>query len=110
MLSDGLGFGGTMDGKATKMFTALALLIGLLVAISIPSDDRVGLIVTAQALGVIGFPLLAAAIIFLATRSDLKGERATPLWMKIVAVIGFLVVLAITINLLIKVASTISNL
>ncbi|MCO6459006.1 MAG: divalent metal cation transporter [Pirellulaceae bacterium] len=93
MLSDGLGLGGGMDAWSTKLFTAAALLVGMLVAVFVPSDDRVGLVVFAQALVVFGFPLLAASILYLATRPDLTGQRRIPLWMKGVAVAGLLVVL-----------------
>ena len=92
MLADGFGFGGSMDGKATKLFTTLAMLIGLLVAVFIPSSDRVGLIVFAQAMVVIAFPLLAISMLYLATRPDLIGQRRIPLWMKGVALVGSLVV------------------
>ncbi len=95
MLSDGLGLGGKMDSTTTKIFTTIALLVGMLVAILAPaSEDRVSLLVFAQAMVLIGFPLLAISMLYLATRPDLKGERATPLWLILVAGIGSLFVLA----------------
>jgi Mn2+/Fe2+ NRAMP family transporter len=95
MLSDGLGLGGKMDSVTTKIFTTIALLVGMLVAILAPDkEDRVGLLVFAQAMVLIGFPLLAISMLYLATRPDLKGERAIPLWLKIAAAAGSLFVLA----------------
>jgi Mn2+/Fe2+ NRAMP family transporter len=93
MLSDGLGLGGKMDSLATKVFTTVALLLGMLVAIFVPAGNRVGLLVFAQAATVIGLPLLAVTMFYLATRPDLVGERAVPLWMKLAALIGMIVVM-----------------
>jgi manganese transport protein len=93
MMADGLGLGGKMDALPTKIFTAAALLTGMLVAAFVPADDRVGLVVFAQALVVIGFPLLAASMLYLATRPDLTGPRRIPLYLKLIAVLGLVVVL-----------------
>jgi Mn2+/Fe2+ NRAMP family transporter len=93
MLSDGLGLGGKMDFLSTKAFTTVALLLGMLVAIFVPADHRVGLLVFAQAATVIGLPLLAVTMFYLATRPDLVGDRAVPLWMKLAALIGMIVVM-----------------
>jgi Mn2+/Fe2+ NRAMP family transporter len=99
MLSDGLGLGGKMDSGTTKGFTTVALLMGMLVAICVPAEDRVGLIVLAQALTVIGLPLLALSMLYLAIRAYVKGERAIPLWMVVTAAAGLLVVLASALRL-----------
>jgi Mn2+/Fe2+ NRAMP family transporter len=93
MLADGLGFGGSMDSAATKLFTTAALLVGMLVAMFVPSEDRVGLVVFAQAMVVIGFPLLAASMLYLATRPELTGERRIPGYLKVIAAVGLVVVL-----------------
>jgi Mn2+/Fe2+ NRAMP family transporter len=93
MFSDGLGLGGQMDSATTKGFTIFALLTGMLVAIFVPAENRVGLIIFAQAMVVIGLPLLAVSMLYLATRPDLTGARAVPLWQKIVALAGLIVVL-----------------
>lgn len=93
MLADGLGLGGKMDSMATKGFTTAALLVGMLVAMFVPSADRVGLVVFAQAMVVIGFPLLAASMLYMATRPELSGERRIPRPLIAIAVLGLLVVL-----------------
>ena len=92
MLADGLGYGGKMDSAATKAFTTVALLAGMLVAMFVPADDRVGLVVFAQAMVVIGFPLLAGAMLYLATRPELTGERRIPTLLKVIAAVGLVVV------------------
>jgi Mn2+/Fe2+ NRAMP family transporter len=93
MLSDGLGLGGKMDSLSTKAFTTVALLLGMLVAIFVPAESRVGLLVFAQAATVIGLPLLAVTMLYLATRPELVGERAVPFWMKLAALVGMVVVM-----------------
>ena len=93
MLSDGLGMGGTMDRLSTKLFTTFGLALGMVVAIFVPSEDRVGLIVFAQAMVVIGFPLLAISMLYLATRKDLPGGYRVPMWMKLIGLAGLVVVL-----------------
>jgi Mn2+/Fe2+ NRAMP family transporter len=99
MLSDGLGLGGKMDSLTTKTFTTAALLVGMIVAVCVPAGNRVGLLVFAQAATVIGLPLLALSMLYLATRSDLSGERAVPGWLKFAALIGLIVVLISAVRL-----------
>jgi Mn2+/Fe2+ NRAMP family transporter len=106
MLSDGLGLGGKMDSLSTKAFTTVALLLGMLVAIFVPAGSRVGLLVFAQAATVIGLPLLAVTMFYLATRPDLVGERAVPSWMKLAALIGMIVVMVSAYQLGRKVEQT----
>ncbi|MFG0334582.1 MAG: NRAMP family divalent metal transporter, partial [Maioricimonas sp. JB049] len=93
MLADGLGFGGRMDSMATKWFTTAALLLGMCVALFVPTGQRVGLVIFAQAMVVTGFPLLAASMLYLAAARDLEGERRIPRWMLAIASLGLVVVL-----------------
>lgn len=92
MLSDGFGLGGKMDSRITKAFTTVSLLVGMIVAISVPAEDRVGLVVFAQAMVVIGLPLLAISMLYLAIKPGVTAEGVIPLWMKVVAAVGVLVV------------------
>lgn len=93
ILSDGLGLGGYLDQKWPKLFTVLGLGIGMCVALVIlfTGQRPVNLIIFAQAMTVLGLPILAAAILWLATRSDLVGERWIPMWMKVIGGIGLVV-------------------
>ena len=90
ILSDGLGFGGYMEQKGPKICTILALVIGMGVAIWIQYTGQkpVNLIIFAQAMTVLGVPLLAAVMLWLATRSDMVGERSIPTWMIVNGWIG----------------------
>lgn len=82
MLADGLGLGSKLDEKWPKVFTVASLLIGMAIAILIKAKgvSVVGLIIFAQALTVLGGPVLAFSMMYLATRRELTGERRVPAW------------------------------
>ncbi len=96
ILSDGLGLGGSMDARAPKLFTTMALLLGASVAVFVIATglQPVDLIILAQSLTVLGNPILAAAIIWLSFRQDLLPGLA-PIWMKLLAICGLLMVLVL---------------
>lgn len=97
ILSDGLGFGGYLHQRGVKIGTVLALLLGMVVAIYSRASGAapVSMIVFAQAMTVLGNPLLAAVMLWLAIRPDLTGARKVPRWMLVLGGLGFLVVLAL---------------
>jgi manganese transport protein len=92
VLSDGLGLGGDMDQKWPKRLTALALLIGLGVALLSLDAPPVRLIVFAQAMTVLGNPILAGVLLWLSTRFP------TPRWIQVLAACGFLLVLVLAVR------------
>lgn len=94
MLSDGLGLGSSMNAQSPRICTALALLIGMGVAIAMQrsGEPPLRLIYFAQALTVIGNPLLAAVLLWFARRVE------APLWMKFLAWIGFALVSVIALR------------
>lgn len=100
LLSDGLGWGSSMDEKWPKRFTVAALLIGAVVALASTSGgmSRVGLIIFAQALTVLGGPVLAFSLVYLANRSDLSPARRVPTWMKLMGTLGGVVVLLLAVR------------
>ncbi len=98
LLADGLGYGGRLDQTSTRMFTAFALLLGMGLAIAFGGTAPAVIITFAQALTVLGLPILALMMLYLITRPDLTELRAVPLWMKIVLVIGCIVVILLAIR------------
>lgn len=80
VLSDGLGKGSRLSEKWPIHMTSLALVVGMVIAIfsKMDGDSTVHLITIAQALTVVGAPALAIALMYLATRPEMKGERAIP--------------------------------
>jgi len=95
VLADAIGKGGRLEGNKWPIhLTTAALLVGMGTAIStllLGKESTVNLITLAQAMTVIGLPILAAALIYLGTRKDLVGERKVPMWILILSVIGFIV-------------------
>ena len=105
MLSDGFGKGATINDRGARNGTVLALLIGMVIAIGsiVMGFPVVNVITVAQASTVLGLPALAAALVYLATRPDLTGERKVPGWMVIMGSVGFLLSLMLTLRTIIKV-------
>src|SRR5690606_37767956 len=93
-LADGFGLGGKMDDAWPKAFTVFALLTGMIVAISIrwTGESPVQLIIFAQSVTVLGNPLLAGTMIWLATRPDIKAKHLIPNWLLGLTILGFVLV------------------
>ena len=98
VLADGLGLGGEVDGKWTRRFTVLALAIGMGVALLVvrTGESPVRLILFAQALTVLGNPLLAGVMLLLAHRGP--PEARPPLWTRTLAWIGFVLVVVLAVR------------
>lgn len=99
LMADGLGLGGYMRDLWPKVFTTASLMIGMLVAIYVIQKKQapVGAIVTAQAVTVIANPLMAGAILWLANRRDIMGDRRNGLFLNVLGVLGLLMVLAVAV-------------
>jgi len=103
VMSDALGKGSKLSDPWPVHFTAMGLLVGMLVALlSLAKEGSTVMLITfAQALTVLGIPALAAALIFLGTRKELTGDRKVPLPILVLAIVGFcvsLVLAALTAN------------
>ncbi len=100
-LADGLGLPGKLNDFWPRMFTVGVLLTGFIIAsigilLKVPT---VTLMIFGQALTVIGNPLMAATILWLANRKDLMGERRNRLWANLIGALGFMVVLLLAIRM-----------
>jgi len=95
MLADGFGWGSTMNDLGARHSTAAALVIGFAVASGCLAADikPVAAITVAQASTVLGLPALAMALVFLATRPELKAARRVPRWMIVLGCAGLLLTL-----------------
>jgi len=93
VLSDGLGLGGDLERPMPKIFTALALVVGLAVSLSVLEGHRpVQWILFAQAMTVLGNPILAGVMLWMSRRTP------TPPWIQALASIGFVVVLVLALR------------
>ncbi|NOY42063.1 MAG: divalent metal cation transporter [Planctomycetes bacterium] len=95
LLADGLGLEAKMDSTWTKIFTVGVLLIGMFVALLTDGADRVPLIIFAQAMTVLGGPVLAFSMLYLATRRPTGDTPRTPAWILGLMSVGAVVVIAL---------------
>jgi manganese transport protein len=105
VMSDSIGKGANLRDKWPLHLTAIALLVGMSVAIASLAREgsTVHLIMIAQALTVLGIPALAAALIYLGTRKELQGERRVSRGIITLAVIGFCVACVLAVLTAVKV-------
>ncbi|OHB76066.1 MAG: hypothetical protein A2W31_16845 [Planctomycetes bacterium RBG_16_64_10] len=102
ILADALGLPAGLSDRWPRIFTIAVLLAGMAVGlVALRSGAApVGLIILGQALTVIGNPLMAAAMLYLANRADVMGTRRNSAITNSVAGIGLLVVVLGAIHVL----------
>ena len=102
MLADGIGKPAKMGDPWSRRFTVLVLLVGMVVAmLALRTGEKpVKLIIFGQALTVIGNPLMAATLLWLANRKDVMGDRRNSILMNILGGVGLLVVILMAIRVL----------
>jgi manganese transport protein len=105
ILADGIGKPAKLSDRWSRLFTVVVLIIGMLVAVLAlrTGQTPVNLIIFGQALTVIGNPLMAATILWLANNKSIMGERRNSLPLNILGGIGFIVVLFMAVRVLISV-------
>ncbi|MEM7385786.1 MAG: divalent metal cation transporter [Verrucomicrobiota bacterium] len=104
VFADGLGKDCSLDGTWTRRFTVLVLVLsaGIALALTLSGSDFIGHIIFAQALTILGVPVLALALIYLATRPEARQSGLIPGWMPAITTIGLLVSIAFAIRTAVK--------
>ena len=102
ILADGLGKPATLSDKWSRRLTVVVLLVGMSVAMIVLHTPvkKLDAIIFGQALTVVGNPLMAAAILYLANQQSIMANRRNRLIHNILGGIGFLVVLFMAIRVL----------
>jgi manganese transport protein len=110
ILADGIGQPPKLSDRWPRRFTVLVLLTGMVVAILAlrTGQKPVNLIIFGQALTVIGNPLMAVTILWLANRKDIMGERRNTVILNILGGLGLLVVLLMAVRVLMRLLLTLS--
>ncbi len=110
ILADGLGKPAGLSDRFSRMFTVVVLLVGMVVAILAlrTGQKPVNLIIFGSALTVIGNPLMAATILWLANNKAIMGKHRNNLIQNILAGVGFAVVVLMAIRVLIRVVLSLS--
>ena len=112
IVSDCLGLGSDPNGRAPRVMTTIALLTGMSVAVAflLLGFDRTPTIIAAQAVTVVGAPLVAGVLLWLSSSKDVMGSHVATGPTKIFAAIGLAVLIAIAANTAINtVPNTIRN-
>lgn len=100
IVSDGLGLGcGTRD-RWPRIMTTLGLLTGMFVALAalVLDFDRTPTIIAAQAVTVVGAPLVAGVLLWLASSKDVMGKHVNGPVTKAFAGFGLVILLAMAGN------------
>jgi Mn2+/Fe2+ NRAMP family transporter len=110
ILADGLGKPARLSDTWSRRFTVVVLLIGMAVAMIVVHTPikKVDAIIFGQALTVIGNPLMAATILWLANRKDIMGSRRNTIVLNILGGLGLLVVVLMAIRVLIRLVLTLT--
>ncbi len=96
MVADGFGLGSKPTDRAPRIMTTVALLTGLVVALAaiVMGFDRTPTIIAAQALTVVGAPLVAAVLLWLTSSKDVMGDQVSGRATKVLAGIGLALLIA----------------
>ena len=110
ILADGIGKPPKLSDKWPRRFTVLVLLAGMVVAmLALRTGMKpVKLIIFGQALTVIGNPLMAVTILWLANRKDIMGNRRNTVILNILGGLGLLVVVLMAVRVLMRLVLTLS--
>ncbi len=102
ILADGIGKPARLSDPWSRRFTVLVLLVGMAVAMIILHTPvkKVDAIIFGQALTVVGNPLMAATILWLANQKDIMGSRRNSVTLNILGGLGLLVVVLMAARVL----------
>ncbi len=91
LLADGLGLGKSMNEKMPKVFTTIALLMGMIIAVFFRGNVIYTLIM-AQASSILAVPFIAIGMFLILNNKKVMGKLKNNLWQNIVAVFGFILI------------------
>ena len=102
ILADGIGKPAKLSDRWSKVFTVVVLLIGMTIAILAKrsGEKPINLIIFGQGLTVLGNPLMAAALLWLANRKDIMGNLRNKIVLNVLGGAGFVIVLLMAIRVL----------
>jgi Mn2+/Fe2+ NRAMP family transporter len=102
ILADAIGQPPKLSDRWPRIFTVAVMLIGMVIALlALRSGEKpINLIIFGQALTVLGNPLMAAAMLWLANREDVMGERRNTVLVNIVGGVGLLLVVLMALRVL----------
>lgn len=110
ILADGIGKPAKLSDPWSRIFTVGVLLVGMVVAMIVLNTpiEKVDAIIFGQALTVVGNPLMALTILWLANRKDIMGERRNTIILNILGGLGLAVVVFIALRVLFRLVLVLS--
>ena len=104
IFSDGLGVGNQPADLWPRLLTVVVLLTGMVIALAALTlqFDHTPTIIAAQAVTVVGAPLVAGVLLWLTSRRDVMGEHASGPVTKAIAALGLALVIAMAVNTAVK--------
>ena len=102
VLADGIGKPAKLSDPLPRRFTTVVLLVGMIVAmLALKSGQKpIKLIIFGQALTVLGNPLMAATMLWLANKKEIMRERRNSLILNILGGFGLIVVILMAVRVL----------
>ena len=102
ILADGVGKPARLSDRWSRFFTVAVLLVGMILAMIVLHTPvkKIDALIFGQALTVVGNPLMAVTILWLANRKDIMGERRNKLIHNIFGGLGLLVIVFMAIRVL----------
>jgi len=102
ILADGVGKPAKLSDPWSRRFTVLVLLVGMVVAMIVLNTPikKVDAIIFGQALTVVGNPLMAVTILWLANQKDIMGDRRNSIALNILTGLGLAVVVLMAVRVL----------
>ncbi len=106
ILADGIGLPARMGDIWPRVLTVIVMMVGMIVALlAMRSGQKpINLIIFGQALTVLGNPLMAIAMLWLANRKDVMGERRNGWILNTLGGIGLVVVVLMAIRVVWRIA------
>jgi manganese transport protein len=110
ILADGLGKPAKLSDLWSRIFTVCVLFLGMIVAMIVvnTSIKKVDAIIFGAALTVIGNPLMALTILWLANRKDIMGDRRNTIILNILGGLGLAVVVFMALRVLLRLVLVLS--
>jgi len=102
LLADGLGLPNRLKDQWPRRLTVLVLLIGMGIAMLIlnTSQKPIKFIIIGQALTVIGNPLMAVTLLWLANHKGIMGSNRNGKWANTLGALGLVILLFVAVRIL----------
>ncbi|MHC4544668.1 MAG: Nramp family divalent metal transporter [Planctomycetota bacterium] len=102
ILADGIGKPAKLSDPWSRRFTVMVLLFGMAVAMIVLNTpiEKVDAIIFGAALTVVGNPLMAVTILWLANQKDIMGDRRNSVVLNILTCLGLVVVVLMAVRVL----------